>query len=330
MFGSTITTYGAITMDRFKATKRGLARPTNTHWLGFTARSSRIRLKKMAMGTARIASTFTLVAVALYAALTVETAIKDESWKTPKELGGSIANHIFPWETRHDLLNSLENSVILGSLDGVSIITALILFVLVGRREEERQAHYMAWFMLDAAHDRETSYARYHALQDLNDEGLPLKGLDTPGADLIQIRLEGADLQQATLNEAKLQKSNLRGANLTFASLKGANLHSALLERVVLFNASLEKTCFSGSDLSDADLGSANLRGADLFDTNLRGANLNGADLAGASFRKARNLTITQVKQAKNWDKAEYDEDFDRLLFPLYRDNLDKRGLIQS
>lgn len=300
--------------NRLKATKRAMAQPKPSRWRIFGTRVSRIRLKKMAVGAALLSSTFGVVVIALYAALTIETAIKDESWKTPQELGGAITDYIYPWESRHDLIKAFDDSIILDSLDSVSIITALALFILVGRREEERQAHYLAWFMLDAARDRETSYARYHALQDLNEDGISLKGLDAQKTDLIRIDLEGADLQEATLDGIKLRKANLRKANLTFASLRRANLRSATLESVVLFDANLQEANLSGANLNGADLGDANLNLANFFDANLRGANLANADLEGASFEKARNLTVAQVKQAKNWDKAKYDEEFQRQL----------------
>ncbi|HAZ47204.1 MAG TPA: hypothetical protein DDW76_07605 [Cyanobacteria bacterium UBA11369] len=91
----------------------------------------------------------------------------------------------------------------------------------------------------------------------------------------------------------------------------------------------------SGTSLiDDADLRGANLSGANLSGTyletaNLRGANLSGANLSAANFmcldygvgnlrctdfRGAKNLTPEQVKSAKNWQQATYDEDFRKKL----------------
>lgn len=50
-----------------------------------------------------------------------------------------------------------------------------------------------------------------------------------------------------------------------------------------------------GANLQNADLTDARLRYRDLRDTNLRGANLQNTD-----FQKAKNLTLAQVKAAKN------------------------------
>ncbi|MDV2503814.1 MAG: pentapeptide repeat-containing protein [bacterium] len=49
----------------------------------------------------------------------------------------------------------------------------------------------------------------------------------------------------------------------------------------------------------------ANLQGADLSGANLQKANLREAKLQGA-----KNLTASQVRAARNWDLAFYDDDF--------------------
>ncbi len=67
-------------------------------------------------------------------------------------------------------------------------------------------------------------------------------------------------------------------------------------------------------DLSHADLKDVNLSNADLKFANLKDVNLSNADLRGADLRGAENLTREQVKSAKNWDKAIYDEEFRKQL----------------
>jgi uncharacterized protein YjbI with pentapeptide repeats len=47
-----------------------------------------------------------------------------------------------------------------------------------------------------------------------------------------------------------------------------------------------------------------------LAGANLKGANLKGANLCGANLRQASNLTVEQVKSAKFWEDATYDENF--------------------
>lgn len=329
----------SIVKNKMKATKRAISRSSQIPWFRAGTRADRIRIRKMTFDAVQLGATLGFVFMALYAALTVETFIetrqptpdetskssvgddsdeeKNNPFKSPEDLGGSLVDYVFPWDTLGDLLGELDDSSILGSLDSVSIITALVLFILFGRREEERQAQYMAWVMLDLAHDRETSYARYNVLQDLNEGGTSLKGLDAPGTDLIQINLEEADLQQATLDKVKFKKAELKKANLTFASLRMAELNGATMEESVLFNANLESADLSGADLAKADLGHANLRHAQFFNANLHEVNFGNSDVEGARFERARNLCPAQIKRARNWDKAEYDPDLRRQLFPI-------------
>lgn len=62
-------------------------------------------------------------------------------------------------------------------------------------------------------------------------------------------------------------------------------------------------------DLSFSNLSSANLREANLFR-----ADLSGAKLSRAYFWKAKSLTVEQVKSARNWQEAFYDDDFRKKL----------------
>lgn len=125
-------------------------------------------------------------------------------------------------------------------------------------------------------------------------------------ANLIAANLSGADLSGATLSG---------GADLSEANLSGATLIVADLSRSCLIAADLTRTNFSGADLtratlSGADLTLANLSGADLIETDLTLADLSKANLVGANFRGAKGLNSGQVKAAKNWEDAYYDENF--------------------
>ncbi len=59
-----------------------------------------------------------------------------------------------------------------------------------------------------------------------------------------------------------------------------------------------------------ANLQKANLLEANLQEANLRGANLQGANLGIFLEMKIKGLTAPQVKQARNWKLAFYDDDF--------------------
>ncbi|GAB1538405.1 hypothetical protein NUACC21_10660 [Scytonema sp. NUACC21] len=134
----------------------------------------------------------------------------------------------------------------------------------------------------------------------------------------------GANLESANLKGADLSSANLLGVNLENANLKGGDLKGADLEIAILWGANLNSANLKGADLKSADLKGASLKGADL-----KGADLSSTDLIDAEFgcaknlfgiiectnlKNAKNLTPEQVKQAKNWEKAEYDPEFRKKL----------------
>ncbi|NMG19457.1 pentapeptide repeat-containing protein [Brasilonema bromeliae] len=168
-------------------------------------------------------------------------------------------------------------------------------------------------------------------LKDINLSDGILNGVNFSGAKLIGTNFYKAKLDSANFSKADLRVCFLNGASLNGANFTSANLSFALPRNAHLFKAILTKTDlrkanFSGSDLTAADLSSANLSDADLSGAyfggaNLNGANLNGANLNGAHFNSypvfgypvfgsAKNLTPEQVKSARNWEKAYYDDEF--------------------
>ena len=144
---------------------------------------------------------------------------------------------------------------ILGTADAISVLLALILFI-KEIPERRKQSHYQAWSIIDGAEGVEASYARLMAMQDLNQDGVSLRGVKVAGA-----KLENIDLSEAILTEADFSKADLDEANLSRANLKSANL--------------------SAANLSDA-----NLSGANLEDATLTGANLEGAIMPDDFDRK--------------------------------------------
>ena len=214
------------------------------------------------------------------------------------------------------LFCQIRESVLLSIVEGFSILVAVWLFFLEAP-ERDKKAHYEAWKTIDSAHGLRNSYARLQALQDLNSDRIPLIGFSAPEADLRGINLEGADLTNAYLS----------GADLTNANLSNANLSHANLVETKLTNANLRNSQLTGANLSYADLIEANLQDVDFVGANIIGTNFVRANLAQAYFGDVRfneclltdanlsktkffgveNLTIKQVKEAKNWSEAIYD-----------------------
>ncbi|KYC34538.1 hypothetical protein WA1_51005 [Scytonema hofmannii PCC 7110] len=141
---------------------------------------------------------------------------------------------------------------------------------------------------------------------------------------MLKSSLQNANLSKADLSEANLKAGNLSKANLQSARLWNTYMPKSRLQDTNLSQANLSQADLNGSDFSRAKLNGANLRNTympevslqntDLSQADLLQANLSKSDLSGADFRGVRNLTPEQVKSARNWEKAIYDEDFAKKL----------------
>ncbi|BAY15514.1 pentapeptide repeat-containing protein [Nostoc sp. HK-01] len=157
-------------------------------------------------------------------------------------------------------------------------------------------------------------------LRDANLEGTNLKNACLQEIDLRNANLQQADLRYANLERANLRNANLQGqsTNLSYTNFQNAYLSHANFQLAYLWSANLQGADLSYANLQEADLSYANLQGAnlkyanfqsaDLSPTNLEKANFQGADLQNADLRDAQNLNPEQVKLARNWEHAKYDE----------------------
>lgn len=214
------------------------------------------------------------------------------------------------------ILCQIRESTLLSLVEGFSILVAVWLFFLEAP-ERSKQAHYEAWKTIDAANGLRTSYARFQALQDLNEDGIAIKGLSAPEADLRGINLAGADLSNAYLSGADLSFANLAHANLSHANLvetklNNANLSHARLTAADLSYANLIETNLQNSDCVGTDFVGANLTRANLTqayfgDVNFSQACLHHANLKQTKFFGIEYLAVEQVKASKNWQEAIFD-----------------------
>ena len=221
----------------------------------------------------------------------IPSKLIDAFWEAPVWLVAVVAAVMFTVFLIIADDNSLLGEV-LGAADTISLVVALVLFIKEAP-DRRKQFHYQAWSIVDAAHNVKVSYARILALQDLNEDGVSLRGLDAPSAELVDINLSHANLSKANLMEcdltnANLSYANLDNANLSQVKLSGANLSHAKLGFARLSQANLSSANLSNANLICADLSNANLSGANLKDASLSGANLEGAYLTGANLKNAK------------------------------------------
>lgn len=175
---------------------------------------------------------------------------------------------------------------VLEYLGSLSVLIGVI-FYFSESGDRIKQRHYQAWQVINTAQGKGGSGGRIEALQELNDDKVPLVGVDASSAFLQNIHLEHADLLRADLSAADLRGSMLRSADLTYANLHSANLRGSNLQNSALTNANLTDADLVGSDLTGAQLAYADLSSADLRYANLQGiawqniAALKSANIAG-------------------------------------------------
>lgn len=190
-----------------------------------------------------------------------------------------------------DLLKRDTIKIFFENAESFAIVAAVILYF-KGAPDRKAQKHFEAWRIIDnaTANKLSTSYARIRALEDLHKDGVPLRSLEAPKANLVKIYLPQAHLAEANLEEADLREANLSSADLSEAILYGANLQKANLRGVNLRGANLQQANLrdadlTGANLQDADLMGANLRGAELWKAKFLGANLEDAELKWAELQ---------------------------------------------
>ena len=171
---------------------------------------------------------------------------------------------------------------VLEYLSSFSVLIAVIFyFAESGQRVEQR--HYQAWQVINTAQGKGGSGGRIEALQELNEDRVPLIGVDVSLAFLKGLKLKHARLARADFHAADVRDADMEGADLS-----DADLHSANLRNANLINASLV----------DADITNVDLEGSSLEGANFDGADLEGADLSGADIRNIRWQKIKSIDSA--------------------------------
>jgi uncharacterized protein YjbI with pentapeptide repeats len=211
----------------------------------------------------------------------------------------------------------LGRSVLLELLEYCGTLSILVgvIFYFAGARDRLEQKHYQAWQVINTAQGKGGSGGRIDALQDLNNDGVALTGVDLRDAFLRNVKLPGASLDRASLGGADmrgadLSDSNLKEANLVYANLEGADLRNARCP-----DANLKDADFSGANLGGADFLRVDFTAADLRDTDLEGisnwesitsmslANIHGCKHAPEKFREwALAHGAVEIESDSEWN----------------------------
>jgi hypothetical protein len=169
-------------------------------------------------------------------------------------------------------------------------VLAAVVFYFSETGDRRKQKHYQAWQVINTAQGKGGSGGRIEALRELNEDGVPLVGVDVSGAslqgvdltkaNLLRATLEAADMRDCKLHDASLEYADLRSANMRRGDLSGANLHDAVLV--------------------DADLNGANLSGASLDGADLSSSDLRHTDLRGIHWRNIKAIQASKIYDVRN------------------------------
>src|SRR5579862_8781190 len=135
---------------------------------------------------------------------------------------------IFEWIafalSRWSFLEVLEY---LGSL---SVLVGVI-FYFSESGDRIKQRHYQAWQVINTAQGKGGSGGRIEALQELNDDRVPLVGVDVSSAFLQGLHLGHANLLRSDFSSADVRNGDLSDCDFTLANLNSVNLRDAKLNR---------------------------------------------------------------------------------------------------
>jgi hypothetical protein len=166
-------------------------------------------------------------------------------------------------------------------------ILVAVIFYFSESGDRLKQKHYQAWQVINTAQGKGGNGGRIDALQELNEDKVPLVGVDVSGAFLQGLRLEKGNLARATLNAADIRNAVLPSIDFSDADLRSVNFRDSNCRSALFRNAILDDADFSGADLSNADFNGATLSNIDLRNANLQSidwqhiGSIKGANIAG-------------------------------------------------
>jgi hypothetical protein len=193
------------------------------------------------------------------------------------------------WEWVAFALSNWTFLEVLEYLSSFSVLVAVI-FYFSESGDRIKQRHYQAWQVINTAQGKGGSGGRIEALQELNQDRIPLVGVDVSSAFLQGVHLDNANLLRSNFNSADLRGSNFSRCNFTLANLSSANFRGA----------SMDHTTLTQADLRNADLNGSSLVGANLSGAILDDADLRSADMAGIQWQNLKSIVRANIAGVRN------------------------------
>src|SRR5215471_18936289 len=116
------------------------------------------------------------------------------------------------------LLNNWTFLEVLEYLSSFGVLVA-VLFYFAESGDRLKQKHYQAWQVINTAQGKGGNGGRIDALEELNNDGVALVGVDLSEAFLQGIRLDGADLVRSNFSSADVRGGSFAGARMEYANL---------------------------------------------------------------------------------------------------------------
>ena len=193
------------------------------------------------------------------------------------------------WEWAAFALSNWAFLEMLEYLGTFSVLVAVI-FYFSESGDRVKLRHYQAWQVINTAQGKGGSGGRIEALQELNQDRVPLVGVDVSSAFLQGIHLEHANLLRSDFSSADVRNGDLAFCDFTLANLAFVNLRGA----------KLDDAAFVQTNLQDADLTGASLARADLNGARLDRADLRNADLRDAKWQRIESIQGANVSAVAN------------------------------
>lgn len=178
---------------------------------------------------------------------------------------------------------------VLEYLSSFGVLIAVV-FYFAESGDRLKQKHYQAWQVINTAQGKGGNGGRIDALEELNEDKIPLIGVDLQSAFLQGIHLKKVNLSRANFAAADARDADLLDATIENASLRGANFR----------NANFAGASLQGSTLDDADFSGANLSGVNLADATADNLDLHSANLENLEWRRIKSLKGANLFDVKN------------------------------
>ena len=208
----------------------------------------------------------------------------------------------------------LSKSSLLEFLEYCSTFSILIAVIFYFRDAPERKklSHYQAWQVINIAQGKGGSGGRGDALHELNEDHVPLVGVDLSEAFFQNLDLKQADLRRSKFHNTDLKSANLTQSNLEQSALVSANLRSCRLVGVNFSQATLFDSDLSGAVLTGCDFSQADLRNTDMTGivdwksiAGIKLADIHGIQNAPDGFVSwAISKGALDLESDKDWDAA--------------------------